>query len=156
MDQMAARQMLLTHFLGERDQDLDATMAPLSTNATWLFPNYRLEGRRAVQAFYAKTLAGLPDGRMDECIRALDDPQITRWGATHCVIEYSDGYPMHHGWVMVVHFDEDGIRSENVYPRSDSGIHPDLGEDFDALPGVTRLPENGLTSDMGILTRTRT
>jgi hypothetical protein len=139
MDPLASRQMLLTHFRGERDQDLGATTAPVSMNATWRFPNYRLEGREAVQAFYAKTLAGLPEGWMDECIRALDDPQITLWGPTHCVIEYSDAYPMHRGWVIVVHFDEDGIRSENVYPRPDSGIDPDLGEDFDALPEVTRL-----------------
>jgi hypothetical protein len=131
--------MLLAHFQGERAGDLDATMAPVSVRPTWLFPNYRLKGQEAVRAFYSKTLAGLPQGWMDECIRALDDPQVTHWGETHCVIEYSDAYPMHVGWVMVAHFDDDGIRSENVYPRPDSGVHPALGSDFDALPGVTRV-----------------
>jgi hypothetical protein len=40
---------------------------------------------------------------------------------------------------MVVHFDDDGrIRSENVYPRPDHGLPADLGQDLEALPGVTR------------------
>ena len=140
MDPRAARQVLLAHFRGERDRDLDATMAPLSAHPTWLVPNYRLEGREAVRALYAKALVAMQEGWMDESIRALDDPQVTHWGQAHCVMEYSDAYPMHRGWVMVVHFDDDGrIRSENVYPRPDHRLPPDLGRDFEALPGVTRL-----------------
>jgi hypothetical protein len=138
MDRKAFRQMLLAHLLGERARDLDATMAPVSAHPVWLVPNYRLEGRETVRAYYAKALVAMREGWMDECIQALDDPQVTHRGEAQCLIEYSDAYPMHHGWVMVVHFD-DGIRSENTYPRPDHGLQVAMGADFEALPGVTRL-----------------
>jgi hypothetical protein len=130
--------MLLSHYVAERARDVDATMATVSARPSWLLPNLRVEGRDAGRALYEKVLPGLPEGWSDECIRALHDPQITHWGDAHCVIEYSDDYPLHHGWVVVTHFDDDGmVRSENVYPPPGS-ILPDLGADFESLPGVIR------------------
>jgi hypothetical protein len=78
----------------------------------------------------------------EDPLLALDDPKVTYWGDEHCVIEYSVEYPMHHGWVMVVHFDGDRFAGESAYlttaDRSkESGDA--LGADFGDLPGVIRL-----------------
>ena len=58
------------------------------------------------------------------------------------MIEYSDDYPLHRGWALVVHFDGDRVAGEHGYQtlhdqtaRSGGGF----GGDFEELPGVTRL-----------------
>jgi hypothetical protein len=142
MDSVVAREMLLRHFLAERDRDVDATMATVSAHPSWRLPNGRVEGRDAGRALYERLLPLLPEGWPDENIRALDDSLITHWGDAHCVIEYSDEYSMHRGWVMVVHFDDHGmIRSENAYPPPGSSLPTDHGADFESLPGVVRRNE---------------
>jgi hypothetical protein len=85
-----AREVLLRHFLAERDRDVDAAMATVSAHPSWLLPNRRVEGPDAVRDLYERSLPLLPEGWFDECIRALDDSQTTHWGDAHCVIEYSD------------------------------------------------------------------
>jgi hypothetical protein len=75
MDPGALRQLLVAHFIAERGWGLDAAMVPISDHPTWSLPGYRIEGRNAIRAFYARTLDRLPDGWMDECIYALDDPR---------------------------------------------------------------------------------
>ncbi len=115
-------------------------MAPLSNHPVWLIPNYRLEGREAVRAMYARALKVMPAAYTEEILRALDDPSVTRWGESHCLIEYSDAYPLHRGWILVVHFDGDRIAGEHGYltlraQTSDGGF----GKDLEELPGVTRL-----------------
>lgn len=62
--------------------------------------------------------ASVREGGTSGTLRALDDPEVTRWGDSHCVIEYSDDYQLHRNMVVVVHFDkEDKIKSENTYWR---------------------------------------
>ena len=139
VDSSVARGVLLRYFLAERDRDVDAAMATVSAHPSWLLPNRRVEGPDAVRDLYQRSLPLLPEGWFDENIRALDDSQITHWGDAHCVIEYSDEYAMHRGWVMVIHFDDDGmIRSENAYPPPGSSLPTNRGAEFESLPGVVR------------------
>ncbi len=138
----AAREMLRAHVAGELAGDLDATMAPLSDHPVWLIPNYRLEGREAVRAMYEMALNVQPAEYVQEILRALDDPKVTYWGDSHCVIEYSDEYPLHRGWILVVHFDGDRVAGEHGYqtlPDQFARSGGSLGADFEELPGVTRL-----------------
>jgi hypothetical protein len=136
----AARQSLREHLAGELARDLDATMAPLSERPVWLIPGYRLEGRLAVSAMYERTLPLAPAEYVEEIRRAIDDTTVTHWGESHCVIEYTDAYPLHRGWVLVVHFDGDRISGEHGYFTQQTETAPGLfGDDFEHVPGVTRL-----------------
>lgn len=138
----AAKQSLRDHLAGELAGDLDATMAPLSDHPIWLIPSYRIEGREAVRALYERVLNVMPAAYTEEILRALDDPNVTHWGESHCVIEYSDEYPLHRGWVLVVHFDGDRVAGEHGYQTLPDEIARSggaFGADFDDLPGVTRL-----------------
>jgi hypothetical protein len=137
-----AREMLRAHVAGELAGDLDATMAPLSDHPVWLIPGYRLEGREAVRAMYETALKVQPAGYEKEILRALDDPGVTFWGDTHCVIEYSAAYPLHRGWVLVVHFGGDRIAGEYSYqttPDQNARSSDRLGSALEGVPGVTRL-----------------
>jgi hypothetical protein len=136
----AARQSLRDHLAGELAGDLDATTAPLSERPLWLIPNYRLEGHEAVRAMYNRALPLMPTEYVEEILRAIDDPTVTHWGESHCVIKYTDAYPLHRGWVLVVHFDRDRISGENGYMTLPTETSTGLfGEDFEHVPGVTRL-----------------
>ena len=136
----AARQSLRDHVAGELAGDLDATMAPLSERPVWLLTNYRLDGYEAVRAMYERLLPLVPAEYVEEMQRAIDDTTVTQWGESHCVIEYTDAYPLHRGSVLVVHFDGDRISGEHAYmtvpPEPMTGL---FGEDFEHVPGVTRL-----------------
>ena len=117
VDSKIHRDVLQAHFLAELARDVDAIMATMSDNPTWLVPGDRVEGLEAGRALYEKFLPTLPEGWFDECLGALDDPRTTRWGETHCVIEFSEAYPLHRGSVMVVHFEGNKLSEENLYPR---------------------------------------
>jgi len=116
----AARRNLEAHIRGESARNLDALMTPLSDRPRYVIPGFVLEGRAAVQAMYQACLPMLTPELSDEFLRALGDPAVTRWGENHCVIEYSDAYPLHRGMVVVVHFDGDRVMSENTYFTSAS------------------------------------
>ena len=134
--------MLRAHVAGELARDLDATMAPLSDNPVWSIPGYRLEGREAVRAMYEVALKVQPEADVKEILRALDDPEVTFWGEAHCVIEYSDAYPLHRGWILVVHFDGDRVAGEHGYQTTPDQIarsSEGLGSALEGVPGVTRL-----------------
>ena len=111
----AARRNLEAHIRGECERDIDALMAPLSAHPRYVIPGGVLEGRAAVEAMYRNVLPMLGPELSAEYLRALDDSAVTCWGDQHCVIEYSDAYPLHRGMVVVVHFDGDRVRSENTY-----------------------------------------
>ena len=137
-----AREMLRAHVAGELAGDLDATMAPLSDHPVWLIPGYRVEGREAVRAWYELALKVQPVEYVEEILRALDDAEVTQWGDSHCVIEYSDEYPLHRGWILVVHFDGDRVAGEHGYPTTPDQIAPSregLGAALERVPGVTRV-----------------
>lgn len=139
MVSQAARRNLEAHIRGERARDLAALMAPLSDQPRYVIPGYVLEGRAAVEAMYRQVLPLLGPELSDEYLRALDDPAVTRWGEDHCVIEYSDAYPLHRGMVVVVHFDGDRVRSENTYLTSADRFAGAAALDMPAgVPGVTR------------------
>jgi hypothetical protein len=88
---------------------------------------------------YERALPVMPAESVEEILRAIDDPMVACWGESHCVIEYSDAYPLHHGWVLVVHFDGDRISAEHGYMPTEWS--PGLfGEDIEHVPGVTRVP----------------
>jgi hypothetical protein len=138
----AARSALKAHVVGELAGDLTATMAAVSDHPVWLTPSYRLEGREAVRAMYETVLRVVPAAYVEEILRALDDPEVTFWGESHCVIEYSDAYPMHRGWILIVHFDGDRVAGEHAYqttaaPIAQSSEVPGLA--LQGVPGVTRL-----------------
>lgn len=119
-----ARRNLEAHIAAERRGDLDAIMAPLSDHPRYVLQERVLEGRDQVRAMYAAGLDRLTDQNMDEYLRALDDPNVASWGDDHCVLEYSDDYPLHRNMIVVIHFDADGkVRSENTYWR---GPNPHL------------------------------
>ena len=137
-----AREMLRAHVTGELAGDLDATMAPLSDHPVWLVPGYRLEGREAVRAMYEMALKVQPAAYLEEILRALDDPEVTFWGDAHCVIEYSDAYPLHRGWILVVHFDGDRVAGEHGYQTAPDQIarsSEGFGSALEGVRGVTRL-----------------
>jgi hypothetical protein len=138
----AAREMLRAHVAGEVAGDLDATMAALSDHPVWLIPGYRVEGREAVRAWYEMALKVQPVAYVEEILRALDDPGVTFWGETHCVIEYSDAYPLHRGVILVVHFDGDRVAGEHGYqttPDQIAQFREGFGAALEGVPGVTRL-----------------
>ena len=113
-----ARKNLELHIEGERRHDIDALMAPLSDNPRYVLQDTILEGRDAIRSMYQQGFHGITPENMDEYLRALDDPEVTTWGNSHCVIEYSDDYPLHKNMIVVVHFDErDKVKSENTYFR---------------------------------------
>ena len=113
-----ARRNLALHIEGERRHDIDALMQPLSDNPRYVLQDLVLEGREAIRAMYEQGFHAMTNENMDEYLQALEDPDVTTWGDKHCVIEYSDGYPLHRNMVVVVHFDEhDKVKSENTYYR---------------------------------------
>jgi hypothetical protein len=137
-----AREMLRAHVAGELAGDLDATMAPLSDHPVWLIPGYRLAGREAVRAMYEMALKVQPAASVEEILRALDDPNVTHWGESHCVIEYSDDYPLHRGWILVVHFEGERVGGEHGYqtmPDQIARSSDGFGSALEGVPGVTRL-----------------
>jgi hypothetical protein len=136
----AARQNLEAHIAGERARNLDALLAPLAEHPRYVVPNYIIEGRAALRAMYERSLPHLPAENFDEYLRALDDPRVTRWGDNHCVLEYTDDYPLHQGMVVVVHFENDRVKSENTYFTSGRRFNAAVfDEAFARLPGVTRI-----------------
>jgi hypothetical protein len=91
---------------------------------------------------YKVALKVLPAGYVKEILRALDDPEVTFWGETHCVIEYSDAYPLHRGQILVVHFDGDRVAGEHAYQTAAAPIAQSskaLGVALEGVPGATRL-----------------
>lgn len=135
-----ARKTLEKHILAERASDLDGAMATLSDNPVFIVPNLKVEGKEAVRAMYALSMGVLPSEYYDEILRALDDPDVARWGEDHIVLEYSAAYPLHRGFVVVVHFDGERVKSENTYCSSSAKFeqvrYPD---DFLRMPGVSSL-----------------
>lgn len=132
----AARRSLEAHIAGERRRDLDALMAPLSARPVYVIPDYILDGRDAVRAMYERVLPILNDALSDEYLRALDDPKVASWGENHCVLEYTDDYPLHRNMIVVVHFDGDKLKSENTYFRTSKMPKATVDEAFLATPGV--------------------
>ena len=112
------RAALEAHIAGERARDVDAAMAPLSDNASYVIPGFVLESHAAIRAMYEFVLPHLPLENFDEYLRALDDPAVARWGEDHCVLEYTDDYPCHRNMVVVIHFEGDRVKSENTYYRT--------------------------------------
>lgn len=138
MASIAARKSLEAHIRGERERDLAAAMAPLSDHPRYVVPNFIFDGPAAIEAMYRLVLPSLTPENADEYLRALDDPVVARWGDDHCVLEYSDDYPLHKGMVVVIHFDGDKVKSENTYftsvQRFVGTFPPDA---FVGVPGVT-------------------
>ena len=145
-----ARRNLESHIKGERARDIEALMAPLCTNPRYVIPGFILEGRAAVRAMYEKHVASFSEELSDEYLRALNDPCVTRWGSDHCVIEYSDEYRLHRGMVVVVHFEDDRVKSENTYFTSASRYAAAVKDDgFPGVAGVTRTESRELPDDGG-------
>jgi hypothetical protein len=136
-----ARRNLEAHIAGERGHDIAALMASLADNPSWVVRDYRLEGRVAVQAMYERVAPILNDALLDEYLRALDDPAVTRWGDDHCVIEYTDAYPLHRNMVVVVHFENDRVKSENTYYTTSDVRSAFDDAAFRAIPGVIPLQD---------------
>lgn len=113
-----ARKNLELHIEAERRHDMEGIVAPLSDDASFIVDSMIFEGKDAIRSMYERGLDQLTSERQDEYLQALDDPEVTKWGPTHCVIEYSDKYPLHKNLVVIVHFDEQGkVKSENTYYR---------------------------------------
>ena len=135
-----ARRNLEAHIAGERVRNLDALMAPLSERPRYVVPGWILEGREAVREMYRRAMPYLTPELSDEYLRSLDDPRTTRWGHDHIVIEYTADYPLHHGMVVVVHFDADGrVRSENTYFATPALLARYAMETYAGLPGATMI-----------------
>lgn len=134
----AARESLEAHIAGERAGDVDAALAPMCANPRYVVPNYILDGHEALRAMYERALPHLPEENFDEILRALDDPLVAFYGENHIVLEYTDDYPLHRGMVVVVHFEDDRLKSENTYYTSTSRMSAAHFDDaFADVPGVT-------------------
>ncbi len=142
----AARANLEAHIAGERARDVEALMAPMAENPSYVIPGWRLEGRAAVRAMYESLMPILNEALLDEFRRALDDPKVTRWGEDHCVLEYDDRYPFHRNMVVVVHFEGDKVKSENSYWRTIEQPRPPPSV-FEGAEGVTPLRPTGPASE---------
>jgi hypothetical protein len=135
-----ARSNLEAHIAGERLQDLDALMAPLSVRPRYVVPGWELDGREAVREMYRRALPYLSPALSDEYLRAIDDPGVSRWGDDHIVIEYTADYPLHAGMVVVVHFDESGrLYSENTYYATPALNDRFPAPTYDDVPGARRI-----------------
>jgi hypothetical protein len=133
----AARKHLEAHIAGERARDIKALMAPLAANPSYAVPGFILRGRPAVEEMYRRVLDVLSPELSDEYLRALHDPAVTRWGQDHCVIEYNETYPLHWGMVVIIHFKDDLIVSENTYFTSARGFAQSLAAGgMGAIPGA--------------------
>jgi hypothetical protein len=131
-----SRKNLEAHIAGERARDIKALMAPLAANPSYAVPGFILRGRPAIEEMYKRVLEVLSPELSDEYLRALDDPAVTRWGEDHCVIEYNETYPLHCGMVVVVHFKDDLIVSENTYFTSARGFTQSFAGGMGAIPGA--------------------
>lgn len=136
MATQAQRAALEAHIAGERAGDVDAAMAPLSDNASYVIPGYVLESHAAIRALYEFVLPKLPAENFDEYRRALDDPAVARWGEDHCVLEYTDDYPEHRNMIVVIHFEGDKVKSENTYYRTQSSAPFPADKVLRGVPGV--------------------
>ncbi|MCK9543812.1 MAG: nuclear transport factor 2 family protein [Novosphingobium sp.] len=132
----AQRASLEAHIIGERAKDMDAAMAPLSENASYVIPGYVLQGKVPIRRMYEHVLPGIPTESFDEYLRALDDPAVASWGANHCVLEYTDDYPHHRNMIVVVHFDGDKVKSENTYYRTIEQRTLPMEQVFGSMDGV--------------------
>lgn len=112
------RAALEAHIRGERTGQVDAALAPLADEPTYVIPGYVLVGKEAVRRLYEFVLPQLPLENFDEYLCALDDPEVAFWGENHLVLEYTDAYPNHRNMVVVVHFEGDRVKSENTYYRT--------------------------------------
>lgn len=151
MISQAARRNLEAHIAGERAGDIDAALAPLSDDCSYVIPGYVLHGKGAVRAMYELALPHLPAANFDEYLRALDDPAVARWGEDHCVLEYTDDYPHHRNMVVVIHFEGDRVRSENTYYRTLEQPSR-AGEALAGVPGVmavTARDDLGADAEVG-------
>jgi hypothetical protein len=135
-----ARRNLEAHIAGERVQNLEALMAPLSACPRYVVPGWLLEGRDAVREMYRRALPYLTHALSDEYLRAIDDDSVSRWGEDHIVIEYTADYPLHAGMVVVVHFDDEGrVYSENTY-YTNPALRERFGTpSYEGVPGASRL-----------------
>ena len=134
-----ARKNLEAHIKGERAQDLSALLAPLSETVSYVVPDYVLHGRAAIAEMYRRVMPSFSPALADEYLRALDDPTVARWGDNHCVLEYSEAYPLHRGMVVIIHFEGDHVKSENTYFATTRGFmaaraHHQLGDIPGAIP----------------------
>ncbi len=138
----AARKMLVRHIEAERIRDLDGVLATLSATPVYLVPGYRLEGREALRAMYTGALVRIQDGNSDEYLNALEDPEVAYWGERHCVLDYSDKYPLHRGMSVVIIWDGDHIKSEHTFfsiAKTFNAAATMRDAAFRAIPGVIAL-----------------
>jgi hypothetical protein len=132
----AARANLEAHIAGERGKDIEALLAPMAPHPSYVIPGYLLEGMPAIRRMYENILPHLSEDLLDEYRRALDDPEVTHWGENHCVLEYTDRYPLHRNMVVIVHFEGDKVKSENTYFRTLEPPRPPA-ETVTGVAGVT-------------------
>ena len=115
-----------------------------------IYPAHRVECRAAVAELYRRTPAP-PDHQALalETMAAIDDPEVTRWGETHFVTEFTnapDRYPRRAGMVLVVYFDRELVASERVYLTNRDAtakLGALFGPDFASFPGVDALQQPG-------------
>ena len=146
MVSQSARKNLEAHIAGEKAKDIDAILAPLADEPVWVIPGFVLRGKEAVGALYENAVPHLSDQLLDEYLRALDDPAVTKWGEDHCVLEYTDDYPHHRNMIVVVHFEGDKVKSENTYFRTIEQPR-EAGKALAGKPGVIAIT-SGLTEEI--------
>lgn len=137
--------ILRGHEKAEMDVDYDATIATLVDHPIYELPTvgYKLDGPEAVHEFYRRTLpffAAL-DVYADKRVHALDDTGtvLCREAWPYVTI---DGEKVQCNYSTVVVVEDGKIKSERLYvdPLFGSLFVEALGEDFDQIPGVERLP----------------
>jgi hypothetical protein len=139
--------VLLRHARAELDVDVDAVMATVAPQPSWLIhPLWRMNGVDAVRETYRRALSSAGHGDLSiETMTALEDPDVTTWGTSFCLVEYSvapDRYPLHDGMTLSYHFSDDLVVSERVYlsrPELASKVFSFYGADFGTVAGVTAL-----------------
>src|SRR4029078_4546819 len=111
------RSALLRHARAELEMDVDAVMVTVAPDPSWLIhPLWRITGRDAVRETYRRALPSTGHSDLSaETMRAFEDPRVTSWSESMCIVEYSvapDDYPLHDGLTLTYHFKNDLVVSE--------------------------------------------
>ncbi|MFD4351599.1 hypothetical protein ACFWPX_03530 [Nocardia sp. NPDC058518] len=136
--------ILLAHEKAELEQDIEATMATVSPNPHYEFPNFgwAADGTGAVREHYRRVLpnTGKYDIAAEKRVHASASNTLIREAWVSFTLEGERYTGM---YLVVISFDADLklISGERLYTDSNFAkvMGEDLGDDYGDVPGVSRI-----------------
>jgi hypothetical protein len=144
-------EVLLAHEIAELEQDVEATMATLAPNPHYelAFVGLAVDGEDAVRETYNRILFG-NEGRdvaAERRVHAVAENTLLR--EAYMTYNTRAGERVNGLYLVVMSFDPETklISGERMYtdPVFGQMMTEQLGEDFESLPGVTRIRDSAPT-----------